>query len=125
MLGLGRLKLKYGFELIGNNFSFEANAEIFNEANYDAAQRVKKLKLKVAPDENPVMHRHYIDRRSLSRAMRLFLLEKEMHSLSKTWTFDSYSARDDTVYNKYLIEIDEHDGTSVSWQGSGASKIGI
>ena len=43
------------------------------------------------------------DRRSLSRAMRLFLLEKEMHSLGKTWTFDSYSAKDDTVYNKYLI----------------------
>ena len=60
MLRLGRLKLKHGYELIGDKFSFEANAEIYKKANYDAAQRVKKVKLKVLPDENPVMHRHYI-----------------------------------------------------------------
>ena len=69
---------------------------------------MKKLKLKISPDENPEKHRHYLDRRSLSRAMRLHLLEQEMRSMGKSWVFESYSARDDTVYNKYMMEIDEY-----------------
>ena len=58
-------------------YSLEANAEIFNEAFYDIAQRIRKLNLKLSPDEELIKHRHYLDRRSLSRAMRLYLLGKE------------------------------------------------
>ena len=90
------------------NFSFEANAEIYNEAHYVTAQRVRNLKLKLSPDDIQDKHRHYLERRVLSRAMRLYLLEQEMHSLGQNWTFATYTARDDNVYNKYMIEIDEH-----------------
>ena len=64
----------YCFSIYHFTFSsFEANAEIYNEAYYDAAQQIRHSHLKVTPDEDS-SHRHYLDRRSLSRAMRLFLL---------------------------------------------------
>ena len=63
--------------------------------------------MQLAPDDDPSMHRHYLERRSLSRAMRLFLLEREMHDLGKDWIFKSYSARDDEVYEEFMKEIDD------------------
>ena len=40
--------------------------------------------------------------------MRLYLLGQEMRSLGQNWVFSTYTARDDSVYYKYMIEIDEH-----------------
>ena len=88
--------------------SLEANAEIYNEANYEAAQRFKKLNLELSADEDSTGHRHYVDRRAVSRAMRLFLLEKEMRELGKDWSFKTYSARDDDTYFQHMIELDEN-----------------
>ena len=87
-------------------FSFEANGEIFNESNYDKAQAFKERNLTLEEEVDPIKHRHYVDRRSISRAMRLYLLEEEMRNLKKNWSFKSYSARDDSAYTDHLIEID-------------------
>ena len=80
------------------------------------------MKMQVDDDET-TLHRHYMDRRSLSRAMRLFLLgkpnshipalysltpvEREMRDLDQDWVFKSYSARDDEAYKEFMIEVDE------------------
>ena len=55
--------------------------------------------------------RHYLYRKyrkSLARALRLYLIEEEMRSLNQNWVFSVYSAYTDAAYDDHLAKIDEY-----------------
>ena len=66
------------------------------------------LNLEGFEDDEETKHRHYLDRRCISRGMRMFLLENEMRDMGHNWMFKSYSARDDKNYYEYMMQIEAH-----------------
>ena len=86
--------------------SQEGNAEVYNEAFGQEALKIKKSKLTLSGKADWEC-RHYLHRKALSRALRLYLIESEMRSLNQVWTFAIYSAYNDMAYNEHLIKIDE------------------
>ena len=93
--------------LSGLVFSHEGNSEAYNEAFDLDALKVKEVKIKLSGKEDWDT-RHYLHHKSLSRAVRLYLIEIEMRSLGENWTFPIYSAYTDSAYDDQLIRIDEH-----------------
>ena len=87
-------------------FSQEGNAEIYNEAFINQALKIKASSLPLAgkPDWEC---RLYLHRKSVSRGLRLYLLERKMRSLNLNWTFPVYSAYDDSAYSEHMSMLDE------------------
>ena len=87
--------------------SQEGSAEAYNEAFLKDALKVKVMDIKLSGKADWAL-RHSLYRKSLSRALRLYLIEEEMRSLNQNWVFPIYSAYTDAAYDEHLVKIDEY-----------------
>ena len=71
------------------------------------ALKVKDLKIELSGKADWDT-RHFLYRKSLARALRLYLIELEMRSLQQCWIFSVYSAYTDTAYDDILAKIEDH-----------------
>jgi hypothetical protein len=95
------------FNILNILCSQEGNTEAYNEAFIKDALKVKDMKLELSGKADWDT-RHYLYRKSLARALRLYLIEEEMRSLNQNWVFSVYSAYTDAAYDDHLAKIDEY-----------------
>ena len=87
--------------------SQEGNTEAYNEAFRKDALKVKDMKIELSGKADWDT-RHYLYRKSLARALRLYLIEEEMRSLGQRGIFSVYSAYTDAAYGDILAKIEGH-----------------
>ena len=66
--------------------SQEGNAEVYNKAFLEEATKAKHSKLLLSGKDD-WEYRHYLHRKALSGALRLYLVEMEMRSHNAVWIF--------------------------------------
>ena len=71
------------------NYSQEGNTEAYNEAFLKDALKVNDLTIELSGKADWDTQ-HFLYRKSLARALRLYLIEVEMRSLQQCWTFSVY-----------------------------------
>ena len=76
------------------------NTEAYNEAFIKDALQVKDMKIELSGKADWDT-RHYLYRKSLARALRLYLIEEEMRSLGQRWITDA-------AYGDILAKIEGH-----------------
>ena len=89
------------------HYSQEGNTEAYSEAFLKDALKVKDMKIELSGKADWDT-RYFLYRKSLARALRLYLIEEEMRSLQQNWIFSVYSAYTDAAYDDILAKIEDH-----------------